>query len=99
MTMNSIVSLLGLAGFMGIAWIFSTNRSDVNWRVIIWGLALQFSFACFIFLVPAGSKFFLAVNELVVKVLDCAARGSEFAFGVLAMGPGKKDSVTIFAFL
>lgn len=93
MTMNSIVSLLGLAGFMGIAWIFSTNRSDVNWRVIIWGLALQFSFACFIFLVPAGSKFFLAVNELVVKVLDCAARGSEFAFGVLAMGPGKEGSL------
>jgi len=78
---------------MAIAWLFSVNRRKVNWRVVFWGVVLQFSFAAFIFLVPAGGRFFLAINELVVKVLDCAARGSEFAFGPLASGPGQKGSL------
>lgn len=93
MYMGSLVSLLGLAGFMIIAWIFSVSRTNVNWRVVIWGLMLQFSFAAFIFVVPAGTTFFLAINEFVVKVLNCAARGSEFAFGTLALGPGKDGSI------
>jgi len=91
--MNNLISLAGLVGFMAIAWLFSVNRRKVNWRVVFWGVVLQFSFAAFIFLVPAGGRFFLAINELVVKVLDCAARGSEFAFGPLASGPGQKGSL------
>lgn len=91
--MNSLISLIGLLGFMGVAWLCSTDRRNINWRVVIWGLVLQFSFAAFIFLVPAGNKFFLAVNDLVVNILDCASRGSEFAFGPLAQGPGKEGSI------
>lgn len=78
---------------MVVAWLFSSDRKNINWRVIIWGIGLQFSFAAFIFLVPAGNTFFLGVNEIVVNVLDCAARGSEFAFGPLAKGPGKEGSI------
>lgn len=91
--MNTLTSLMGLVGFMVIAWIFSADRTNINWRVVIWGVVLQFSFAAFIFIVPAGNKFFLAVNEFVVKVLECASRGSEFAFGALAIGPGKEGSI------
>jgi CNT family concentrative nucleoside transporter len=93
MSMNSVVSLLGLMGFMVIAWLFSVDRSNINWRVVIWGIVLQFSFATFIFIVPTGSRFFLTVNEFVVNVLECAARGSEFAFGILASSPGKEGSL------
>ena len=93
MGMNSVVSLLGLMGFMVIAWLFSVDRTNINWRVIIWGIVLQFLFATFIFIVPTGSRFFLTVNEFVVNVLECAARGSEFAFGILASSPGKEGSL------
>ncbi len=91
--MNTIISLIGLVGFMVVAWCFSSDRANVNWRVVIWGIVLQFLFAAFVFIVPSGKTFFLAVNEFVVKVLDCAARGSEFAFGPLASGPGKEGSI------
>ncbi len=91
--MDIVVSLLGLLGFMVVAWVFSVERTRINWRVVMWGIILQFSFAAFIFLVPAGGKFFLAVNQFVVQILDCAARGSEFAFGPLANGPGKEGSI------
>jgi CNT family concentrative nucleoside transporter len=60
----------------------------VNWRVIIWGLAMQFLFAAFIFILPAGSKFFLFINEILVKVLSVANEGAKFLFGVLAIPPG-----------
>lgn len=88
-----LISIAGLLGFMCIGWLFSSDRANVNWRVVFWGVVLQFTFAAFIFLIPAGNKIFLSINELVVKVLDCAARGSEFAFGPLAHGPGKKGSI------
>ena len=93
MSMNSVVSLLGLMGFMVIAWLFSVDRTNINWRVVIWGIVLQFSFATFIFIVPTGNRFFLTVNEFFVNVLECAARGSEFAFGILASSPGKEGSL------
>ncbi len=97
--MNTLISALGLLGFMIVAWLFSVQRSRVNWRVVLWGVALQLGFAAFIFMVPLGSRIFLAVNDFVVKVLDCAARGSEFVFGFLAKGPGEEGSIGfIFAF-
>lgn len=97
--MNIAISALGLIGFMFIAWLFSVNKSSINWRVILWGLVLQLSFAAFIFLVPIGSRIFMAVNDFVVRVLECAARGSEFVFGILAKGPGEEGSIGfIFAF-
>jgi len=91
--MERLVSCLGVVGFMGIAWFFSKHRKIINLHVIGWGLALQFGFAVFIFMAPAGSRFFLAVNDFVVKVLDCAARGSQFVFGVLANNPGSEGSL------
>lgn len=97
--MNTLFSALGLFGFMLVAWLFSVKRSCVNWRVVLWGVALQLGFAAFIFVVPLGSRLFLAVNDFVVKVLDCAARGSEFVFGFLAKGPGEEGSIGfVFAF-
>lgn len=91
--MANCISFFGIFGFMFVAWIFSADRSRVNWRVVVWGVVLQFSFAAFIFVVPLGSTILLAVNDFVVTVLDCAARGSEFAFGPLAKGPGQEGSI------
>ena len=90
--MENIVSLFGMFGFMLIAWSCSTNRKNVNWRVIFWGLMLQLGFAAFIFWIPLGSRIFLVINEIVVRILDCAARGSYFVFGKLSLPPGTEGS-------
>lgn len=91
--MYNVISFLGLFAFMLIAWLFSANRKQVNWRVIVWGLVLQFSFAGFIFVVPAGADIFLFINDIVVQILACATRGSEFVFGRLALPPGTEGSL------
>jgi CNT family concentrative nucleoside transporter len=84
----NLVSLLGTFLLLIIAWLLSSDRKVLNWNVIIWGTLLQFCFAIFIFVIPAGATFFLIVNDLVVQVLESAGAGSRFLFGRLALPPG-----------
>ncbi len=86
--MHNLVSFAGIFVLMGVAWLLSADRRVVNWRVVLWGTALQLLLALFIFVVPAGSKVFLFVNDGVVKVLDSASAGTRFLFGRLALPPG-----------
>ena len=82
------VSFAGIFILAAFAWLLSTNRKVVNWRVIFWGIGLQFMFAFFIFVLPVGTRLFLIINRLVVTVLDSATAGTRFVFGRLAIPPG-----------
>jgi concentrative nucleoside transporter, CNT family len=86
--MYNLISFSGMFVLMLVAWLISSDRKVINWRVIIWGTALQLIFALFIFVVPAGSQIFLYINDAVVKVLDSASAGTRFLFGRLALPPG-----------
>jgi CNT family concentrative nucleoside transporter len=86
--MYNFVSFGGIFILMAFAWLLSADRKVVNWRVIIWGCALQLVFALFIFVVPAGAKLFMFINEVLVKVIDVASSGTKFLFGRLALPPG-----------
>ena len=89
----NLISFIGIFVFMGIAWLFSTNRRVINWRVVLWGTSLQLAFAAFIFVVPAGQKVFLFINGLVLKLVDVAGEGARFLFGPLAQPPGTEGSI------
>lgn len=84
----NFLSLLGVFLLMFLAWIFSKNRRNINWRVVFWGIALQLLFALFIFYIPAGLFLFHWINKIVVKVLSFANSGMYFVFGPLAIPPG-----------
>jgi CNT family concentrative nucleoside transporter len=86
--MYNLVSFAGIFILMAFAWLLSAERSVVNWRVVIWGVALQMIFAMFIFIVPAGANFFMFINDALVKVIDVASSGTKFLFGRLALPPG-----------
>lgn len=88
MGINNFVSFLGILVLAGFAWLCSSNRKVINWHVVLWGIALQFFFAIFIFVLPIGAKFFLFVNEVVAVVMDSAMEGTKFLFGRLALSPG-----------
>jgi len=88
MTAYNLVSFLGIFIIAGFAWLLSANRKVVNWRVVGWGVGLQFLFAFFVFVIPAGTKFFLVVNRVVVTLLGSASAGTRFVFGRLAVPPG-----------
>ncbi len=88
MSSYNLISFCGIFAVLGLAWIFSPNKRTVNWRLIAGGLGLQMLFAVFIFIIPAGSGVFLAVNDIVITVLDSASAGTRFVFGRLALPPG-----------
>lgn len=85
----NLVSFLGIFVLMGFAWLCSCNKKVINFRVIFWGLLIQILFALFIFIIPAGAKVFLFVNDAVVKVLESATAGTKFLFGRLALPAGE----------
>jgi CNT family concentrative nucleoside transporter len=92
MEVYNLVSFLGIFVIAGFAWLISANRKVVNWRVLVWGIGLQFLFGFFIFVVPVGTKFFLLINRVVVVLLDSATAGTRFVFGRLALPPGTTDA-------
>jgi concentrative nucleoside transporter, CNT family len=93
MRLENLISFLGIFALVFVAWLFSTNRKVMNWRVIAWGIGLQIVFGLFVFKVPAGTRFFLIINDLVLKVVEAATAGTKFVFGPLALPPGTKGSV------
>lgn len=88
MTAYNLVSFMGIFVLAGVAWLFSSDRKVVNKRVLLWGIGLQLFVAFFIFVVPAGARVFLWVNDAVTAVLGTATAGTRFVFGRLALPPG-----------
>ena len=86
------MNFLGFFALLTVAWLLSNNRKVINWRVVLWGLFLQIVFAFFVFVVPAGTDFFLVVNKVVLSILDSATAGTAFLFGRLALAPGSVSS-------
>ncbi len=89
MDIYNLVSFAGIFVLIGFAWVLSADKKNMNWRVIGWGIGLQILIGLFIFVVPAGSKLFLVVNDIVVNILESASAGAKFVFGRLALAPGQ----------
>jgi concentrative nucleoside transporter, CNT family len=76
-------SLGGLFLIGLLAWGLSVDRRRIPWRVVGWGLALQFGFALFILKTPMGAGLFALLNTLVVALLGFTVEGARFIFGDL----------------
>jgi len=76
--------LFGLFTLLGIAWLFSTNRKAIDWRLVVTGVTLQVLFAILVLLVPGGRDVFDALGGVFVRLLDFTREGSAFIFGDLA---------------
>lgn len=88
--------LIGLVLIVGVGILFSSKRKAIRWRIIAWGLGLQFIVAIFVLRVPFGQDLFRVLGAFVTKVLGYSYAGSAFVFGEL----GKQGSSlgVIFAF-
>jgi CNT family concentrative nucleoside transporter len=72
--------LLGMFVLILLAWLFSTNRGAISWRVVFIGLAIQLILAIGILWIPPVQIFFEFVGKLFVKILDFTYAGTEFLF-------------------
>lgn len=72
--------LLGMLVLIGIAWVFSTNRKAVSWKVVGTGLAIQLLLAFSILQIPFVHIFFEFLGRIFVVMLDFARAGTDFLF-------------------
>lgn len=79
--MHRLISVLGLVVFLGIAYLLSENREEVNFKTVIGGVALQLIFAFIILVIPQGQALFEILTEFVATILGFAVEGAEFVFG------------------
>ncbi|MAE31970.1 MAG: Na+ dependent nucleoside transporter domain protein [Verrucomicrobiales bacterium] len=79
-----LISLLGVVSFLGLAWAMSSNRRQVPWRVVAWGMGLQFLIGLAVFQTPLGQGIFDAANVAITKLNAFANEGAKLVFGALA---------------
>lgn len=72
--------LFGMLVLVFIAFLFSSNRRAVNWKVIATGLGLQVLLAVGVLYVPWVQYFFEFVGNIFVLILDFTKAGTEFLF-------------------
>lgn len=77
------ISAVGFIAMMAIAWCFSKNRSLIPWRIVAWGVGLQFALGLVLLKSPVGTAFFVTVNQLVNRLLIYSEAGARFVFGGL----------------
>lgn len=96
MIFQRFVSFCGLFALIGMAWLMSSRRDRVPWRLVLWALLLQFTFAVLIFHTPPGRWFFGNVNTFFVAVVSCTDAGAAFLFGPAVLE--NKSLLNTFAF-
>ena len=84
--MERFIGILGILVLLAIAVAMSNNRKSIPWRLVIWGLGLQFIFAIIILKTPIGQPFFGAVDTAIKKLLSFSDAGSDFLFKSFSAG-------------
>ena len=92
-------ALIGILAFVAIAWVFSSNRRAISWRVVIGGVALQIALALLLLGVPITAQWFEVFAMFIAKAIGMASAGSEFLFGSLAQSDGPAGFVFAFRVL
>lgn len=88
--------LLGISAFILLAFLFSSNRRAVPWRLVGTGMILQIAFGLLVLRVDAVRVAVDAVGQFFVKILDFNTAGAEFLFGSLITN--KQTFGFLFAF-
>ena len=80
-------TILGIAGFIFIAWVISENRRAFSWKLVLAGILSQLGLALLILKVPFFRLFFTLCNQAVDALQEASKAGSSFVFGFIGGGP------------
>ena len=89
-----MVSLIGVALMLLIAFTFSSHKKAINWRTVGGAFAIQASVGALVLYFPPGIQFLLSLTSYVENIIGYSQDGITFIFGPL----GDKSMGFIFAF-
>ena len=95
--MERFTGILGILAILGIAYLMSNNKRNIDIRLVVWGLGLQLLFGIFILVTPFGKPIFSWFDKLIKKLLSFSNDGSEFLFASFIDGK-MHPAVINFAF-
>tara|TARA_B100000780_G_scaffold84404_1_gene57754 strand:+ start:657 stop:1979 length:1323 start_codon:yes stop_codon:yes gene_type:complete len=75
--------ILGIFSLLLIAFVFSRNRKEIDWKLVAKGLGIQILFAILILKVPFIQDGFEWVSSIFVVILGFTREGNIFLFGDL----------------
>lgn len=78
--MDYLRAFFGLTFLVGVAWVFSSKRGAISWRLVAGGLVLQIVFGLLITKVDLVSAAFGFASKFFVKVIDFTNEGTIFLF-------------------
>ncbi|HLO48573.1 MAG TPA: NupC/NupG family nucleoside CNT transporter [Kamptonema sp.] len=79
--MERLISVLGLAVFVGLSYAFSVNRRAVRWQPVLWGIALQLILGLLIIRTQPGFIIFQFLGDVMQQLLNFSDAGAKFVFG------------------
>ena len=82
--MDYLRGVIGLGVLVLVAFIFSSSKKKVDWRLVGIGISLQLIFGFLITKVPLVKSAFALLSEGFVKFLSFSRDGAAFIFGDLA---------------
>jgi CNT family concentrative nucleoside transporter len=82
--MDYLRALGGLIFIIGVAYVFSTNRKAVNWKLVLAGVGMQIIFGLLIAKVAFVQQMFQFISAQFVVFLSFAQKGAEFLYGDLS---------------
>ena len=79
-----MIGLIGVFVLPALAWLLSTHRRAVNWRVVGGAFGLQVAFGALVLYLPLGEAALGALARGVTSLLEFSRAGIDFVFGELA---------------
>lgn len=89
--------LLGMAAFLGIAILFSTNRRRIPWSVVGAGVTLQFLLGLLVLKVDFVRTIFGGIGRFFVQLMSFTGEGSALVFGWLFRVPSGDNGLVVAA--
>ena len=93
-----MVGVLGIFVLLGIAYSLSNNKSKIDFKLVSWGLVIQFLFALLILKSPIGKPVFSYLDKIITKLISFSDAGGDFLFKSFVPDVGFHVGLINFAF-
>ena len=76
----------GIFFFIFLCWLMSSAKKKIDWKLVAWGLGLQFMFGILVLKTAPGLWFFSKLNDGTMDLLNFTQEGSNFLFRSFVSG-------------
>ncbi len=98
--LNKILrGILGLISLVFLAFIFSRNKKNINWSLVIKGLLIQLLLAILILKVPFIQNILEWISSIFVTILQFSKQGALFLFGETLVNSNEFGAIFAFQIL